>query len=101
MLELAQPRERRSRRDTGKPFAHEHCVHKLAVLELWSRLTKAYAPDGQPAIYRGKYSGWYCPRCEEFKDTRPLRPDERSYRYGDLDPRLPAGTSSSAPGTRR
>jgi methionyl-tRNA synthetase len=47
--------------------------HKAAVLELWSRLVKAYAPDGNPAIYRGKYSGWYCPRCEEFKDEAGMR----------------------------
>jgi methionyl-tRNA synthetase len=52
--------------------------HKTAVLELWSRLTKAYAPDGSPAIYRGKYSGWYCPRCEEFKDEAGMRePDHQ------------------------
>ena len=47
--------------------------HKAGVLELWSRLTKAYAPDGSPAIYRGKYAGWYCPRCEEFKDEAGMR----------------------------
>jgi len=52
--------------------------HKVAVLELWSRLTKASAPDGSPAIYRGKYSGWYCPRCEEFKDEAGMRePDHQ------------------------
>lgn len=52
--------------------------HKLAVLELWSRLTKAYAPDGSPAIFRGQYSGWYCPRCEEFKDEAGMRePDHQ------------------------
>jgi len=52
--------------------------HKLALLELWSRLTKAYAPDGSPAIYRGKYAGWYCPRCEEFKDEAGMRdPDHQ------------------------
>ncbi|MBI3933582.1 MAG: methionine--tRNA ligase [Acidobacteria bacterium] len=47
--------------------------HKAAVLELWSRLTKACVPDGSPAIYRGKYAGWYCPRCEEFKDEAGTR----------------------------
>jgi len=48
-------------------------IHKGGVLELWSRLTKAYAPDGRPAIFRGKYAGWYCPRCEEFKEESGLR----------------------------
>ena len=43
-------------------------AHKCALLELWSRLTRAQCPDGRPAIYSGKYAGWYCPRCEEFKD---------------------------------
>ena len=51
-------------------------VHKTSVLELWARLTKAYAPDGSPAIFRGKYSGWYCPRCEEFKDESGMRQPE-------------------------
>ena len=36
-------------------------------------MTKASAPDGQPAVYRGKYSGWYCPRCEAFKDEEELK----------------------------
>jgi methionyl-tRNA synthetase len=47
-------------------------IHKRGVLELWKRMTKAVAPDGQPAIYRGRYSGWYCPRCEAFKDEDEL-----------------------------
>jgi methionyl-tRNA synthetase len=52
--------------------------HKLAVLELWSRLLKATAPDGQSAVYRGKYAGWYCPRCEEFKDAAGMKePDHQ------------------------
>jgi len=41
--------------------------HKRGVLRLWGRLKEAIGPDGQPVIYRGKYSGWYCPRCEAFK----------------------------------
>ncbi len=43
-------------------------AHQCAVLELWSRLIPAKCPDGRPAIYSGKYAGWYCQRCEEFKD---------------------------------
>lgn len=42
-------------------------LHKRGVLKLWERLRAAKTPDGQDAVYRGKYSGWYCPRCEAFK----------------------------------
>lgn len=48
-------------------------LHKRGVLKLWDRLQGARTPDGQPAVYRGKYAGWYCPRCEEFKDEDDLR----------------------------
>jgi methionyl-tRNA synthetase len=48
-------------------------VHVRGALKLWSRLVKAKAPDGQDAVYRGKYAGWYCPRCESFKDEEELR----------------------------
>ena len=47
--------------------------HTRGVLALWARLTEAKSPDGQPAIYRGKYAGWYCQRCEAFKDDSELR----------------------------
>ena len=47
-------------------------IHRRGVLELWRRMTAAVAPDGQPAVYRGKYAGWYCPRCEAFKDEDEL-----------------------------
>ncbi len=40
--------------------------HTRGVLAFWARLVKAKTPDGQDAVYRGKYSGWYCPRCEAF-----------------------------------
>ncbi len=40
--------------------------HKRGVLALWARLVKAKTPDGRDAVYRGKYAGWYCPRCEAF-----------------------------------
>jgi methionyl-tRNA synthetase len=49
-------------------------AHKCAVLELWSRLTRAECPDGRPAIYSGKYAGWYCQPCEEFKDEAGMTP---------------------------
>jgi methionyl-tRNA synthetase len=41
--------------------------HKRGVLKIWSRLVKATAPNGEPAIYRAKYAGWYCQYCEAFK----------------------------------
>ena len=42
-------------------------IHRRGVLKLWERLRGAKTPDGQDAVYRGKYAGWYCPRCEAFK----------------------------------
>jgi methionyl-tRNA synthetase len=48
-------------------------LHKRGVLELWSRLRIAKTPDGRDAVYRGTYAGWYCPRCEAFKDEDELR----------------------------
>jgi methionyl-tRNA synthetase len=48
-------------------------VHRRGVLRLWDRLRLAKAPDGRDAVYRGRYSGWYCPRCEGFKDAEELR----------------------------
>lgn len=47
--------------------------HVRGVLALWRRLTAAIGPDGQKAIYSGTYAGWYCPRCEGFKDEEDLR----------------------------
>ena len=47
-------------------------IHRRGVLELWRRMTAASTPDGQAAVYRGKYAGWYCPRCEAFKDEEEL-----------------------------
>src|SRR5688572_27436932 len=47
-------------------------IHKRGVLALWKRLREAQTPPGS-AIYRGTYSGWYCPRCEAFKDEDELR----------------------------
>jgi len=48
-------------------------AHTRGLLALWERLIEAQAPDGQPAIYRGKYGGWYCQRCEVFKDESEVR----------------------------
>ena len=48
-------------------------LHVRGVLKLWDRLTRAKCPDGRDAIYKGTYGGWYCPRCEAFKDEDELR----------------------------
>jgi methionyl-tRNA synthetase len=48
-------------------------VHRRGVLKLWEKLRVAKAPDGREAIYLGRYAGWYCPRCEGFKDEEELR----------------------------
>jgi methionyl-tRNA synthetase len=48
-------------------------VHCRGVLKLWARLRAAKTEDGRDAVYLGKYSGWYCPRCEGFKDEEELR----------------------------
>jgi methionyl-tRNA synthetase len=48
-------------------------VHRRGVLKLWARLRSAKTPDGRDAVYKGTYSGWYCPRCESFKDEDELR----------------------------
>jgi methionyl-tRNA synthetase len=48
-------------------------LHKRGVLALWARMCEAVAPGGDKAIYRGKYAGWYCPRCEAFKTEDELK----------------------------
>jgi methionyl-tRNA synthetase len=47
--------------------------HRRGVLKLWARLREAKTPDGQDAVYEGTYAGWYCPRCEGFKDEDELQ----------------------------
>jgi methionyl-tRNA synthetase len=48
-------------------------IHKRGVVKLWDALRVARTPDGRDAVYRGKYAGWYCPRCEAFKTEDELR----------------------------
>jgi len=48
-------------------------IHKRGVLRLWEKLRVAKTPDGRDAVYSGTYSGWYCPRCEGFKDEEELK----------------------------
>ncbi len=43
------------------------------MLKLWELLRAAKTPDGRDAVYLGRYTGWYCPRCEGFKDEEELR----------------------------
>ena len=47
-------------------------IHRRGVLHLWEKLRVAKTPDGRDAVYNGTYSGWYCPRCEGFKDEEEL-----------------------------
>jgi methionyl-tRNA synthetase len=48
-------------------------IHKRGVLKLWEALRTAKTADGRDVIYRGKYAGWYCPRCEAFKTEEELK----------------------------
>jgi len=48
-------------------------VHRRGVLALWERLRAAKTPDGRTAVFQGTYAGWYCPRCEAFKDEDELK----------------------------
>jgi methionyl-tRNA synthetase len=48
-------------------------IHKRGVLALWAALRPARCPDGQAVVYKDKYAGWYCSRCEEFKTEDELR----------------------------
>ncbi len=47
-------------------------LHRRGVLALWDLLRTAVAPNGEKAVYRGTYAGWYCPRCEAFKTEEEL-----------------------------
>ena len=48
-------------------------IHRRGVLKLWEKLRVAKTPDGRDAVYRGKYAGWYCPRCEAFKTDDEMK----------------------------
>ena len=97
----ARPEHRAHRAREGHGAAGSYCDEIAAVFKaLWERLditlrplhphhrrdpharrARALAahdarprrPDGQPAVYRGTYAGWYCPRCEAFKDEDELK----------------------------
>jgi methionyl-tRNA synthetase len=48
-------------------------THKRGVVKLWAALRGAKGPDGRDVVYKGKYAGWYCPRCEAFKTEDELK----------------------------
>ena len=48
-------------------------VHRRGVLAYWERLKVAQTPQGESAVYRGKYAGYYCPRCEAFYTEDELK----------------------------
>jgi methionyl-tRNA synthetase len=47
--------------------------HIAACQAIWQAIAKSTAPDGQPAIYLGSYSGWYAVRDEAFYDEGELK----------------------------
>ncbi len=52
-----------------------------AAQALWRAMAQATAPDGQPALYLGSYSGWYAVRDEAFYDPAELKdgPDGQKF----------------------
>ena len=49
-------------------------VHRRGVLKLWERLRGGEDPRRpRRDLPRARYAGWYCPRCEAFKDEDELR----------------------------
>jgi methionyl-tRNA synthetase len=54
--------------------------NKAAAQALWRAMANATAPDGQPAIYLGSYSGWYAVRDEAFYDESELRSSDGGVR---------------------
>jgi methionyl-tRNA synthetase len=60
---------------TGSSARPTSCT-KRGVLALWERLREATTPDGRAAVYRDKYAGWYCPRCEAFYTEEELKPPD-------------------------
>ena len=49
--------------------------HKKGVQKLLTTLWNAKTPDGQSAIYQGKYEGLYCIGCEKFITEKELTPE--------------------------
>src|SRR5687768_6073342 len=53
---------------TTAPFHHQ------GVSELWRRVAKAKTPNGNDAIYKGHYEGWFCAPCAAYKTEDEYRP---------------------------
>ena len=41
--------------------------HYEGVSEFWRRAAQAKTPKGRESIYKGRYEGWFCAACAEFK----------------------------------
>src|SRR5688500_15608221 len=52
---------------TTAPFHHQ------GVSELWRRVAKAKTPNGNDAIYKGHYEGWFCAPCAAYKTEDEYR----------------------------
>jgi methionyl-tRNA synthetase len=46
--------------------------HEAGVRKMLERLHSAKGPDGEPVVYEGEYTGWYCMGCEKFMSEREL-----------------------------
>ena len=66
-------------------------IHKRGVLAAVEQAARRRRPrTGSPPSTAATYSGWYCPRCEDFKDEDELQ---------GARPPLPRSTSGPASGT--
>src|SRR5437870_7977868 len=41
--------------------------HYEGVGEFWRRVSRAKAPRGRGALYKGHYEGWFCAACAAYK----------------------------------
>src|SRR3712207_5664733 len=48
--------------------------HKARVQEVMQRV------HDNGHVYKGRYEGWYCPRCADFKTEAEIGPDRKSTR---------------------
>jgi methionyl-tRNA synthetase len=46
---------------TTEPF------HQEGVTEFWRRVARSKTPQGNDAIYKGHYEGWFCAACAAYK----------------------------------
>lgn len=57
---------------TTEPF------HYSAVQKLWKTIAANKTPNGNDTIYKGRYEGWFCAPCAEFKTETEYRFEEGS-----------------------